>query len=403
MVQAHPIPAPICDALLFLSRAAIPPQDIDRAHEICARVEDWPMLINIAQRKFSLPFVYRNLQSLILNETYTPMLDAMRNHVMPVTFAALRVLSTQRKFHTDCVAPLDLAHVYLKGPSLAARYYDDPGLRFARDIDILVSRGDQEKLVRKALRCGYLILDRDEMKGDQISDQDLQALLTYKTVAMLVTPDNITIEVHRNIDKQLGLFPAQEALQRREMLPDAALHYGVMPTADLFCYVCYHNTRHIWSRLHWIADLDAMITHASFDREATLIRAAELGLHSNVEACLELHEIAVSGDASARVKGCSRGGELAAICLKNLQGDLELEYELREGEELIGLPFKWMVSQDVRKRARTLTRLSRVLPGYEEYEAWPLPGSLQWMYYISKPLGIVKRRLFPSQKPDADL
>lgn len=403
MVQVQSIPAPICDALLFLSRAAIPPQDTDHAREICVRVEDWPMLTDIAQRKFSLPFVYRNLQRLNLDETYTPMLDAMRGQVLPITFGALRVLATQRKFHSDCVAPLNLAHVYLKGPSLAARYYDDPGLRFARDIDILVSREDQEKLVHHALSCGYLILDRDELKGRQVSDRDLQALLTYKTVATLVTPDNIAIEVHRDIDKKLGLFTAQETIRRGETIPDEALRYGVMPTADLFCYVCYHNTRHIWSRLHWIADLDAIITHCSFDRNATLVRAAELGLRSNVEACLELHEIATSGEASTLAKDGNRGAELAAICLKNLSGDLKLEYDLREGEELLGLPFKWMVSKDVRKRARTLTRLSRILPGYDEYEAWPLPRGLQWIYYVSKPLGILKRQMSFSKKRDADL
>ena len=402
-MQLPSIPAPICDAVLFLSRIAIPSRDTDRAREICARVEDWPMLTDIAQRKFSLPFVYGNLQSLKLDDTYAPMLDAMRSQVLPITFASLRVLAAQRKFHRDCVAPFDLAHIYLKGPSLAARYYEDPGQRFARDIDILVSRKDQEKLVRHALSRGYLILDRNEMKGHQISERDLQALLTYRTVATLMTPDNIPIEVHRNIDKKLGLFAVQEALQRRETIPDAALHYDVMPTADLFCYVCYHNTRHIWSRLHWIADLDAMVTDPSFDRDATLVRATELGLRSNVEACLELHEIAISGKASALAEGDSRGAELAAICLKNLSGDLKLEYNLREGEELLGLPFKWMVSKTVRKRARTLTRLSRILPDYDAYEAWPLPRGLQWIYYVSKPLGILKRQLFLSRNRDAGL
>jgi len=403
MMQVRSIPAPICDALLFLSRAVIPPRDRDRAHEICAQVEDWPMLTDVAQRKYSLPFVYRNLQRLKLDEIYTPILDAMRGQVLPTTFAALRVLAAQRKFHTDCVAPFGFHHVYLKGPSLAARYYDDPGLRFARDIDILVAREDQEKLVRHALSCGYLILDEDKLKDHQINARDLQALLTYKTVATLVTPGNIAIEVHRNIDKKLGLFAVGDVLQRRETIQDQALHYGVMPTADLFCYVCYHNTRHIWSRLHWIADLDAMITHTSFDREATLARAAELGLRSSVEACLELHEIATSGEASTRAKGDSRGAELAAICLRNLEGDLELEYDLRKGEELIGLPFKWMVSKDVRKRARMLTRLDRILPSYNEYEAWPLPRGLQWIYYVSKPLGILKRHVFLSQKQDSGL
>jgi len=393
MAEPLNIPGPICDALLFLSRPHIPTGDLARARDLCAAVEDWPLLINIAARKFSLPFIYRNLQGLELGPDYDDLLEIMRNGVLPITFGALRVLSTQRKFHADCVAHCGVDHVYLKGPTLAARYYDDPGLRFARDIDILVSREDQEKLVRHAISCGYLILDETELKGRQFSERDLQALLTYKTVIALVTKENIVIEVHRDIDKRLGIFGAEDVLKRRETIEDGDREYGVMPTADLFCYVCYHNTRHIWSRLHWIADLDAMITHPSFQREQVLARATELGLRDNVEACLELHQIAISGAAHARAQTTGRGEELTAICLKNLSGDLDLEYNLREGEELLGLPFKWMVSQDVRKRARRLTHLSRILPSYDEYEAWPLPRSLQWVYYVSKPLGIAKRQL----------
>lgn len=392
-MSSHTIPAPICDALLFLARASLPVHDRDRAREICALVDDWPKLMDIAQRKFSLPFVYRNLQRLPLGVDYAPMLAAMRAQVLPATFGALRVLAAQRRFHSDCVTLLNGPHVYLKGPSLAMRYYDDPGLRFARDIDILVSRDDQEALVRHALAAGYSLYDQDVLQAHQVKERDLQAVLTYKTATTLLTPDNIVIEVHRNIDKRLGLFAEDAVLKRRDMMRDGDNAYGIMTTTDLFCYICYHNTRHIWSRLHWIADLDAMVAHPTFDRQVTLERATKLGLHACVEACLDLHQIAISGQASHLTKGSGRGAQLAAICCENLKGDLELEYELRKNEDLIGLPFDWMVSAEVRKRASNLTRLSRILPSYEDYEAWPLPRALQWMYYISKPFGILKRRL----------
>lgn len=398
MAELDIIPAPISDALLFLSRPHIPEEDKTRARELCAAVDDWAQLTQIAERKFSLPFVFRNLQRLELGASYTDLLKEMHQQVVLLTFAALRILAAQKTFHSTCVAPLDIAHVYLKGPSLAARYYDDPGLRFARDIDILVSRIDQEKLTRHALKHGYRIFDADTLTGCAVSERDLQALLNYKTVITLVTPENIAIEVHRDIDKRLGLFNAADILRTRDRFSYLDMQYSVMPTADLFCYICYHNTRHIWARLHWIADLDAMIQHPSFEKQAVLDRADALGLRANIEACLELHQIATSGAANVLAKDGTRGAELADICLKNLAGDLELEYQLREGEELIGLPFKWMVSQEIRKRARTLKRLSRILPSYDEYEAWPLPRALQWIYYISKPLGLLKRQILPSQK-----
>ena len=402
MAELSFIPASVCDALLFFSRARVPAHDSDKARALCATVEDWPLLINIAARKFSLPFVYSNLKELDMGADLADVLEQMHRVVLLNTFAALRVLQAQRTFHRDCIEPLNVPHVYLKGPTLAMRYYDDPGQRFARDIDVLVSREDQEKIARHSLKRGYLILDETAQKGRAFSDRDLHALLTYKTVVTLVSPDDVIIEVHRDVDKRLGVFRPADMLDRREYLRADGLRYDVMPISDLFCYVCYHNTRHIWSRLHWIADLDALITHSSFEPDQVLARAGELGLRANVEACLELHKMAISGHFSAQAAGEGRGAELARICLKNLAGDLELEYALREDEELIGLPFTWMVSRDVRRRARTQTQLDRILPGYEEYEAWPLPRALQWLYYISKPLGIAKRHFLGSPERDAN-
>jgi len=284
MADPHAIPASISDALLFFSRPHIPDDDTEQARDLCAAIEDWAFFTHIAQQKFSLPFVYRNLQNLDLEGSYDAPLKEMKRQVLPVTFGALQVQAAQNAFHTSCVAPLNMAHVYLKGPSLAARYYDDPGLRFARDIDILVSREDQEALTRYALQQGYRILDTDALAVRDVSPRDLQALFDYKTVITLVTPENIVIEVHRNIDKRLGIFEADEVLERRETFSYQGTEFGVMPTADLFCYVCYHNTRHIWSRLHWVADLDAMISHPSFDKNTVLARADALGLRTNIEA-----------------------------------------------------------------------------------------------------------------------
>ena len=144
---------------MFLSRSHLPDGDLAQARDLCRSVEDWALLTDIAARKFSLPFVYRNLQRVALGPDDTQILQAMHQATLEITLAAMRVVTAQKTFHNTCIAPRSLTHVYLKGPTLAARYYDDPSLRYARDIDVLVSRRDQEPIARRAMAHGYRLFD----------------------------------------------------------------------------------------------------------------------------------------------------------------------------------------------------------------------------------------------------
>jgi hypothetical protein len=159
-----------------------------------------------------------------------------------------------------------------------------------------------------------------------------------------------------------------------------------LPTDLHFLYVCYHSTRHTWSLLHWLADLDAMIRHPSFDRRAVQDLAARTGMVPLLEACLEFNELSKRLPLADPQAAPERGRALLGLCLKNLEGGMDVELALRDRQVGLVLPFDWLLDPAVARRVRAKRLWRRLMPSYMQYEGWPLPDRLQWLYLPAKPL-----------------
>ena len=152
-----------------------------------------------------------------------------------------------------------------------------------------------------------------------------------------------------------------------------------------FCFICYHNSRHLWSRLHWLTDLSAMLAHPALDLDKARTFAKTTGLETTIDGCIEMNRLGGTGN-TAQEDCKSHGGQLLDMCIRNFGGDLELERELRGEMHNQALPFRWLITQEAARRARRRALLRRLAPSFEQYQAWPLPQGLQWLYYPSKPL-----------------
>jgi len=387
------VPADISAPLLLLSRAVLSSSEIAAARRLCQEVSDWGLFISIAARKFSLPFVYRNLMIVFPEGAPDIDFEAIRLAVLPIKMMSLKVLAAQIQFHKTCIQPVDCEHVYLKGPSLAARYHDDSGLRFSRDIDVLVPKHALEPVVRAGISNGYRVLV-DPSKGKSVNcDRDLRALLRYEIVISMMSPDNVVIEVHREVDKNLGVFKPRDVLKGAEEIFLEGLPLNVMPTSQLFCYICYHNSRHTWSRLHWLADLDAVMQHPTFNLQEVLEYATRIGIRPVVDACIEFNNLSKKPSPNRPTSGSqSHAEELLESCIVNLSGDLAVERQVRSTRKRAGLNSGWFLDAGA-KRHSYLRILARFSPSFYQYLCWPLPDKLQWLYYLTKPYFALRMRI----------
>ena len=157
------VPHEVAAALLLLSREHLTAADYADADVLLRRMEDGNQLIDLAFAKLSLPFVAQHLAKI---EPPWYASNLLQDRLYAMTLQSLRVAGAQVKFHQKCIAPLKVRHAYIKGLALGAQYYSGIGLRFARDVDVIVDRKQIREMIATAQSQGYRLIDRCTVAKD---------------------------------------------------------------------------------------------------------------------------------------------------------------------------------------------------------------------------------------------
>lgn len=361
-----------------------------------ARVPEPARLTALARHHLILPLVYARLKAafatLPAGDPPTPgWLTEMAAESRKAAMTNLLQQAELEQLARQHLTPRGIGYVVVKGLSLAARYYPDISLRQSRDIDLLVEPARLHPLVEDLLAHGYRLLAAPQVR----SARDLRAYCRMNGEINMVSPRGVPVQVHQLLDFSGCQFrvPAGELIARAETCAHGARAYPVMGTTDLFVYICHHHGRHQWSRLHWLADLDALQSHRDFDLAAVNRRARQLGLAPVVQAALALHGLLFRATAlPAGAPAFARG--VVADCLHFLREDSPPPEQLRDQERRSGsgiarawtrhFTYNWRSNTAWRSRACYL--LSVWKPTYADYLFLPLPLALHGLYAPLRPL-----------------
>lgn len=381
---------PVLGLLLLLSRIELSEAQDQAVLALSAQVDDWRRLAYHAERRFVLPLVHRHLRRLAPPGLPAEQMEAMRSRCLGIAMHILRLVAAQQRMVRELLLPLGIPYLLFKGHVIAARYYGDPGLRFYRDVDLLVPSRNMGALIEAALERGYTFHNTDVMKPDRA---DLKFTMQLSRVVSLVSPDGVLFEIHGRLDKSGMIYDTDELLAAAEVMPFADGSLAVMPTAEHFVYACMHHTVHLWSRLHWLADLDAMQRHPSFDLDAVRACAARRGLTTTVESCLELYRACSQPEPWNDPALGPRGRELLDALLLNLRGDHEVEGALWSRRVAPDFAFEWQTTTAHRLRCWARKHWLRIHPSYHDYRSLPLPPQWHWVYYVTRPYRLLATRL----------
>jgi hypothetical protein len=380
----------VAQLLLLTARLKLDSRQLAVAKEIAESIDDWDAFSDIAARKFSLPIALPHIESIRPRALKSSQLEKMRSISKWYSFQAFRVAATQIAFHKACIAPKDVPHVYVKGPALAQQYYGSLTIRVCRDVDILVPDSHFAGVVRSALDKGYrLYLDLNEPRFAATA-QEVRFVQRYCEVATLVGSDSVTIEVHRRLDKMSVNFKTARILRDREAIAMGGDRQGAMATTDHFTYICYHHARHFWSHLHWIADIDAVMTHDSFNRDAVVQRAEELGIKPTVIAAMELRDLSALPFSWQTSMSNGGGGQFLDACLRNLDGGLETELDLSQNMLLNDYMSAWQVTPGRMAEKWLHSWSRRVPPNLSQFLDHRYPEPLYWLYSGENALALLQ-------------
>lgn len=376
--------------LLLLARERLDEAQADLARQLAKDLPDWQPLASLAWAKLCLPFVHHHVAALDLLPHDMPLRQAM--HMATVQQAArwLKLAAEQRRFLETCLAPVEIPHVFVKGVSLA-RYYAEPGLRTCRDIDVLVDEAGIDPVIEAAQAAGYRAMLDVHRGRFAVSARDVRAIRRYKKDVPLLSPGGILIEVHTALDDTgQQIFDTADVLARAETAEVAGTPYRCMPTTDLAVYLAYHHNKHIWSSLHWLGDMGAIMRHPSWSADAVKARADEFGLSEALEATLAFDRLAGRPDLWVDAsEGPAR--ESLELCLQTLECDREAVQAVKR--EHIKWATNWRWPERERRRAVRGAWKKRFTPRLNQYMAFPLPDWLQWIYPLGSAIRAVQRRI----------
>ncbi|EWH01129.1 nucleotidyltransferase family protein [Halomonas sp. BC04] len=386
--------SPSLQLLILLSRLELSMEQEKSALTLCQQIDDWTQVSRQAQRRFVLPLIFQHLRRLAPENLPLDQLKAMKCQCIGVVQHNLLAISAQRKLVQELLQPLGISHLFFKGYSLAARYYDDPVVRFSRDIDVLLPRNRMVELLEVALDKGYLPHDPKGLETDRTS---LAFLGRVQGVITLMSPQGVVVEFHQRIDNTGTIYNTEELLSTAEFVAFGDVEIPVMPTAELFVYICLHHTKHHWSHLHWLVDLDAIQRHPSFDLNDVYACAEKRNLTETVKATLELYKALASPNPGSQPMS-AHGRQLLGSCLAALEGDYEVEQALSRSRVTPDFSFAWQTNRWHWLRWKFFGWLRIFRPSYADYRDWPLPVGRQWLYRPLRPWRELSRRLASSRR-----
>lgn len=382
-MRALPEISPQDELLLLFAMIELSDEKKNKARALVSEIDDWQAFFELAHRNHSLPLAQKHLRDLGVDTIPEVTKSQVNGTVMKQTFHNLNTISALFEFIDTCLTPLDVPYFVFKGITFAEKFYPSVGMRPCRDVDIALKPEDLEKVVRKAAAEGYDLWAPNGKGQPLTEDRDIKVLMQYARSAVLISPKGIAFDIQPGIDKFSGIFDSYDVFENLQSLEIGGREVPVLAPEFLFNYICHHHARHLWSRLHWISDIDAIMRSPDLDLDKALEMAKRFGQLGTVEAAIEFRRL-LTGEIRAEDHTTSHGWDFMQLCVANLAGDLALEK--RMATQLIGgeFRFQWQAEDWLRKKARRNWLIAMLSPSYSQYQAVPLPPFLRWMYYPSR-------------------
>lgn len=342
---------------------------------------DWARLIDKAGPHRMAALILHHLRSQLGSNLPEPVRHSLHSLAIREVALYLRIASTQRKLINQVLEPSGVRHVFVKGVGLVEQYYPVSGVRPCRDIDVWIDPEEIGNIWNRMQALGYRRLEKPD-QTHRIPAHDAAYLLPTIDV---ISPDGVLVEIHARYDHS-GLTIDPDAIYRRSQLIETTLGAIRVPSIeDHFIYICQHHTRHLWSRLRWLVDLDAFENSPQFDRNAIRDRVETTDLKRTVEACLVLTDCLADPNSLIRDCQSEEATELKEWILKAAVEGPAAVNTVRESGGSPDFALPWQYTW----KYRVQIMLEKLKPTQADYLAFPVPPRYWYIYYLLRPFRLI--------------
>jgi hypothetical protein len=361
--------------------------DSKSAARIAALVQqpiDWDYLIRAATRHSLLPLLHSHLSATCPEDIPGAASDRIKEHSQNNSRNCLlltgELIKLQRLFQSE-----NIPIIPFKGPTLAASFYGDIGLRQFSDLDLLVRKRDVFKAREILISAGYLPRYRlgatqraamVEQKCEEPFDRDDDAAMVDLHWAVIPT--------------RFSFAPDTASIwQRLERVSLSGCEFLTVAPEDLIMLICIHGAKHAWERLGWICDLAELIRARSrMDWNSVIEVGSRNGgqriLSLGLFLASDLLDAPLPSEVFERVKSDRQVRSLAAKVYANLFRRIDRQISVYERDL-----FYLRAMTRVKDRAQLC--LDHIRPTPLEWQMVQLPHYLSFFYYPLRPIRIIEK------------
>jgi hypothetical protein len=240
--------------------------------QAAARPLDWPFLMRIAARQRVEGLVHDGLARAAVTVP-AQVAEALAAAGTAVARENLAFAAEAHRLRSRFEAA-GVDFLFLKGVTLNMLAYGTLALKRAVDIDVAIDPAVQPAALAALRGAGYRCLE----PGPEADEAEILAWAArnkhsaWQRGALLV-------ELHTSlVDSPHLLGGVSLASPRQEVPVTGGIALPTLASDELFAYLCVHGATHAWSRLKWLADVNALLKDADGAEVGRLHRrSVELG------------------------------------------------------------------------------------------------------------------------------
>lgn len=344
---------------------------------------DWDYLLELASRHKLLPLLYWQLEHICLDEIPSEFMqnlkEFLKNNASKNLFFMKEVIEVIKTLNEQ-----DIQSVPYKGPILAQQAYGNLTMRQFGDIDLFVRKDDVPRIKEILISKGYT----PEFNLDSVQEQNY--LKSQRELKFDHELKGICLELHWKFS---GVFLNLPSNAEEIFLDDLiSLNMGgvlirEISPENLLLILSIHNASHQWGRLAWLVDIVTLIKNKEMDWQKVLKISRQLSIQKilfiNLYMCQILFNLELDNDISGHLNDDSMI-KVSNSFLENYFLDIS-ENSLMEN---------MIISISLRERKLDGIKdcLSGIFnPSFYELKHLKLPSPLFFLYYIYRPLNLLKR------------
>jgi hypothetical protein len=151
---------------------------------------------------------------------------------------------------------------FIKGSALAMLAYGELSIKQSWDIDLITTPERVVDARRLLEQLGYVLFQPaglSDIQFDRLIPRGMEVIFRHRE-------SGICVELHWRLVASRELLGGISPASAPQSIPLGGASLKTLNDESLFAYLCVHGAFHGWSRLKWLADVAAFVSHRE-DRE----------------------------------------------------------------------------------------------------------------------------------------